>query len=156
MAHPGPEITLLQALTLVLAIYGAVLSTYTVWRARRRDRPALKVSMSHAYGVGALAGGTWLTLTVVNVGHRPVTVCNPGFQLPDGARLISPEEEARLGLPDRLAEGASFALRIPHADVRRAMMERGLREAMVRPVCSDAAGTDFIGKDQRLSIAKLR
>lgn len=147
--------TVIQIVTLMIAIYGAVLATYTAVRAYFRDQPALKVKMSHSYGVGSMAGRAWLTVTVVNVGHRPVTICNPGFMLPDRARLFSPEEEARLGLPGKLAEGGSVDLRIAYEDVRSGLMQRGLREALLRPVCSDATGRNFIGKGQHVSVDRL-
>ena len=75
--------------------------------------------------------------------------------LPDRARLFSPEEEARLGLPRKLAEGESLDLRIPYGDVRTGLIQRGLREVLLRPVCSDATGRNFIGKGQRVNVDRL-
>lgn len=67
-----------------LTAYGAGLATFKVVTERR---PKVKVRLNWAV-MGAGNPTTILSIKVANAGHRPVTLVNHAFRLPDGNSLV--------------------------------------------------------------------
>src|SRR5258708_38423807 len=69
----------------VLAIYGAGLSTYIAFTARREKRHQLQVAISHGFLVaGPHLGPTRVMVVASNSGHRPIVLQSAGMRLLDG------------------------------------------------------------------------
>lgn len=67
--------TLAQILTLVIAIYGAVISTVLAVRAVRQDRRRVLIILEY------VAFYERAQIVIVNIGHRPITIADIGMYL---------------------------------------------------------------------------
>jgi len=140
-------VTTVQAVTLGIAAYGALLATFTFWRQWSRDRPALKLRLNTQIPVldGRL-GECWIGLNFANVGHRAVVISSPGLELPNRRRLVS-FEQAGDRFPCRLEPGDSAVTHISYADVADALRREGFAgSTRLRPTCYDAAGRLYRGR----------
>ncbi|HMC30602.1 MAG TPA: hypothetical protein VKL99_07180 [Candidatus Angelobacter sp.] len=91
---------------IVIAAYGAVLSTYNAWAARKKDRRQVKVTANLGFlSYGNRVSETMLNLTASNPGHRPVTLVSTGFSLPNKQQMVLFTPEGTTQLPCELMEG---------------------------------------------------
>jgi hypothetical protein len=61
----------------IVALYGAILSTYNAWKAHRKDKAHVRVNVASnmkAVGEPRRAGMVFTTVTVTNIGNRPVNI----------------------------------------------------------------------------------
>lgn len=80
----GKEIVLF-----VVALYGAVLSTFNFIKAAQKERRKMRVSAgSKMATVGSEMGPPWAHIEATNIGQRPVTITRMGFMI-DGSHLAS-------------------------------------------------------------------
>ena|SRR5665213_2429941 len=70
--------TLISAVTLAVAIVGAVLGILNTWKAYDRDRPKLRVIPKHAIPVGAADPRLTFRIEVVNLSAFALTVNEVG------------------------------------------------------------------------------
>lgn len=74
--------TLPQAITLSVAVLGAVLGLINTWQNLDKSRLKLKVSPAHAFAVGAGANpNIAFSIDVTNLSAFAVTICEVGFLL---------------------------------------------------------------------------
>jgi hypothetical protein len=98
-------VTLAQAVTLAIAVLGAVLGLINTWHAIVKDRVKLRVVPAWAFGAFA-EGRDSISVEVVNLGMIPVTIAEVGFKL-RGAK------DQRLVQPDAfLIQGGSLPYRL--------------------------------------------
>ena len=115
------DIDLLTVITILIALWGAVLSTILAFKDFHRDRRSLKVS----YGLAITSdlGGNSITLIcveAVNTGHRPITITGGGLLIDDGRTFVQPYNRAiPTKFPARLEDGESLHLYI---DLDRAQL----------------------------------
>jgi len=98
--------------TLMLAIYGAALSSVLAYLAWRKDRHSLRFFVSYRrrsdwYGV---------SISVVNVGFRPVILQDIHFVQSDGGLYLN-ELDENLGLPRRIDEGEQLEVSFHAEDI---------------------------------------
>lgn len=116
-----------QLVTLLLAVWGAVLSTITALNNLARDRRVLKV---HCW-VRQLRGGTpyLLGFSAVNAGHRPVTVINLGWKVGGGDPFVLRQSHFSEGsdtLPITVKDGEAVTLLIEFEVLERAWSQLSL------------------------------
>lgn len=69
-------------LTLLIALYGAVLSTIIFWRERQKEKRTIRVECRIAIGLSPSGTpGRYVSIVAVNSGHRPVTIIQAGLKL---------------------------------------------------------------------------
>jgi len=134
----------------VLAIYAAVLSTWNLRQALRKDRRTVRVTvgaMIPTYPNGEL-GKTWANIVATNVGQRPVTVETLALELDTGGRLYTLRRDGELPsipdtpLPATLADGQSARLVQTYHDIGHALLRSGKTgKIRLTAVCVDSAGT---------------
>lgn len=86
----------------LVALYGAVLSTFNWRQAVRNDRRVVKVGVSTAmpgYADGRL-GPPFAKVEAINVGHRVVVVKTLTLELENGDQLLPAQADAFPGMPD--------------------------------------------------------
>lgn len=74
----------MEAFTLYLAIYGAILSTLVfTWDIIKyyKDKPKLRVSANHRVLIGAHNSERKIGIDMINEGKRPITIVASGFRL---------------------------------------------------------------------------
>lgn len=91
----------------LLAAYGATLTTYNVLAARKKSKRQITVTVSTGFlTFGPELSEIKLLITVLNPGHRDVTLLSVGFLLPDKRQLVNTDPNSgSVRLPHRLTEG---------------------------------------------------
>ena len=96
-----------ENITLIIAIWGALLATYKVLSDYRKTTRKLKVEVS--YGFFTLrdggVGSTVITITAINTGYREITLNSMGHILPDKKHILIIEPQSTVRFPYTLSEG---------------------------------------------------
>ena len=136
---------------LLIALYGAALSTFNWRQAIKRDRRAIKVDLGTAiltYQNGSL-GQPFAQMRVTNIGQRPVTVASMFLEIAGGARLFSMMPSAFQGVPDTplpvtLKDGESATHYMSYQEIGEALISSGRRsETEIALVCEDSSGGTY-------------
>jgi hypothetical protein len=141
-----------EVVLFLVAVYGAVLSTFNWRQAVKKDRRNIKVVASSAVPTlesGAL-GPCFAKVEAVNVGHRPVTITALTFELPTGGRLATFAPDGLPGAPDTrlpatLADGQSAHVFMSYREIAIALLKSGRGKTRLTPVCDDSAGGTYRG-----------
>lgn len=102
-----------EIITLVIAIYGASLSTIIAIREFTKDKRRVKVTCNYAmvFPPGSSKSWGFISIRVVNIGHRPIQINQAGILLSDGKSVT--QLESKIGiipLPKKLEDGESFEI----------------------------------------------
>lgn len=136
----------------IVAVYGAVVSTYNLVFARRQRTRQVTVTL--ATGLLALGAepASMLLLTAANPGDRTVTLTRCHLQFPNRKKLVMVRAQGTATLPHELHEGKNCTFWFPVSEVARALIAEGLRgevtlvgvvtDALDRSYCSDALKTN--------------
>ncbi len=146
-------------ITLIIAVYGAMLSTYTVWNARQERKREIKVKMTYGFIKSPITGVSplMLMLTAMNTGRKTVSITNMGFILPNKDReyLILLQPQSNVTFPYDLAEGKSCQV----WDTAKELAEDLIREGYsgrisLKGYYKDAIGNEYRSKPMKFSIEK--
>lgn len=72
------NVSVTQAITLSIAVLGAVLGLINTWHGLDRTRPKLRVRPAHAIPVGSAPKSLTFCIEVTNLSAFPLTVCEVG------------------------------------------------------------------------------
>jgi hypothetical protein len=145
-AREGGTVTTAEILTLVVAVYAAILSTILGAAQFRREKRRIKVSCRLA--VTALPAGESVELVsieAVNTGHRPIEIRMAGLLMSNGHLFT--QVASRLGptlLPKKLYDGDSVAVFFDLDKAKLAIRDAdipGLR--FTRALVRDAEGREY-------------
>ena len=146
----------------VLAIYGAVLSTFNLTQAVRKERRRVSVRHSTVMPTyGSTLGRCYVKIEAVNVGHRPVTIKTLTLELESGAKLFPFQSDQLPGLPDTrlpavLSDGQTAHLMIPYAEIASALVSAGCAgKTPLTPYCEDTIGNTYRGEVWQADPAEL-
>jgi hypothetical protein len=144
----GLSLDLKDAITVGIAAYGAILSTYNLAQGVRRERRRLTVKMSTGmYTYGPELGPAMLCIEVVNAGHRPLLVNPPSLRLPDKRTLALMGADGIADFPKELGDGAAGVIRSRYRDIAAALSSAGYRtQVELTPICSISTGQTFAGR----------
>lgn len=101
-----------EIFTLIVAVYGALLSTVIAIRELTKDKRRVKVTCNVSL-VPLSSDETWefISIDVVNIGHRPIQISSAGIIMSDGNYYT--QLSSKLGknpLPKKLEDGESFTI----------------------------------------------
>lgn len=137
-------------ITMVLAIFGAALSTFNWFHARKRDKRSLRVSTRTVMlAYGSHLGEPWAKVEATNDGIRPVTVRIISFQTPDKKRIFNTAPSGLPGLdstplPCTLKDGESASFFISYANLSAALRANGYSGTVrLTPIAEDSAGSAY-------------
>jgi hypothetical protein len=144
-----------DVITLIIAAYGAVLSSFNLWQALTKDRRRILLKQStgfYTYAGGGM-GPAMATFEVINQGYRPVVVEAPIITLPSGKHMVLLTADGIRDFPKRLEDGDSVSLRVPFSDIAAALKKEGYsRTVTLYPICKDSTGNIFKGKIWRFDV----
>jgi hypothetical protein len=108
LSQQAPSIQWDVIITLIIAIYGALVSTYSVWASRQEKKREIKVQLS--YGLLAnppSVGLKILIISALNTGQKRVTLTSMGLILPrkDENYLQFLRPDSNVSFPHDLLEG---------------------------------------------------
>jgi hypothetical protein len=140
-------------LTLLIALYGAGLSTCILWRSNRHLSIAIEpVFLAYPDGSVSTQG---VSIKVVNVGSRPIGVTVPTIRLPNGKFLSFTDVEGLRNFPKRLEGGESAPIRTAMKKLADSVKAFGLSgKVKVRPCCYDTTGKRYLGKKFTIDTAR--
>jgi hypothetical protein len=103
-------VSVVDGVTLAIAVLGAVLGVINAWQAHDRDRVKLRVAPRVAYTFTALGDAHHVGIEVINRSAFPLTISQVGFLLDSGERcaLITPILFDGGGFPRRLEARTAF------------------------------------------------
>lgn len=135
-----------NVVTAAVALYGAVLSTYTILANRKDKRRQIKVKLSN----GLLTSGpelspAMLLIEASNPGDRSVILNSAGITLPDGKTVVFPIPESNVVFPHTLEEGKSCLVWTPMKEFASTLRNEGYK-GTVKIV---AFYRDQLGKEHR-------
>ena len=99
-----------ENIILLLAVCGA-LSTYKVVSDYRKSVRRIKVELSYDFhNQGNNEEPSVITLRIVNMGSKEVTLNSMGYILPDGTKVILIEPQSNVSFPHTLSEGKDCSI----------------------------------------------
>ncbi len=138
-----------DAILLGIAVYAALLSTFNLWLAFRKDKRTLRVKIAFQYPIftnGELAPAL-IEVRATNHGHRGVMVTHIALELPNKSRLWPNEHREHNGfvqdtkLPITLSDGESASAFYSCRAVGAALLKMGTQNKInVIPVCDSSTG----------------
>ncbi|MGO9769388.1 MAG: hypothetical protein ACLP0B_32355 [Steroidobacteraceae bacterium] len=155
--------TLKDVVLFVVAIYGAVLSTFN-WRqavAKERRKILVSVSEDRLKYEDNRVGEPFANIKATNIGHRAVTVKTLAFELPNGSRMHATADNvfpviSGTVLPASLLDGQSAHLCISYLYIACALQQGRNRGAIkLTPVCEDSVGGIYKGEPWNVDPDKL-
>jgi hypothetical protein len=131
--------------TLVIALYGAGLSTWNAFKASQRDQRLLSVRLNTVYEafVGRGFGPPMLQIEVVNIGHRDLVADAPQLQVGADKRhvMVLVEASGLSDFPKRLQEGERASVRIGYRDFALSLQDARHRgKVKLYGLCKDSSG----------------
>jgi len=136
----------LESLSLLLAVYGAVLSTILAIRELRKDKRKVSVTCK-IWGIVIGGNVTWklIKVTAVNSGHRPIVIESVGLNI-SGHKLIDlkPKSESA-HLPKQIGDGEPISILFDYAEVEKVFrkLEKPSNFACKLAFVCDAEGTEY-------------
>lgn len=146
-----------DVVTLTIAAYGALLSTYNA--IKQRQEKGAKISVTP--GIGLLFGGigvglqegTYVLLTVANPGHKTVTIQSPEFLLPDGRVLTFLKPLSNVNFPHKLEPEESCVVYTDVHHLALQLAENGyMNKITLIPCCRDQVGRRYKGKKWKFDV----
>lgn len=135
-----------EIIVLLVAIYGAGLSTFLAIREYRKDRPRIKVKCAYAFtSTLDFQDILLLSIEVINDGHRPVTIKTVEIGLNNNESYV--QLRTRIGenvLPYKLSDGESKTYYFELETLEKKLRERNLK--YTKAIVKDAGGRVYKGK----------
>ncbi len=123
----------------IVAIYGAVLSTYLAYQQRAKDKMKLNVRVSWGALTGVPTYETKLFVGVSNPSSRPITVSNVGIKLPDDEQILF--FEGNIQLPYSLEPENNFISWAPLKEIGIICAQKGFSgKISIEGFCNDQVG----------------
>lgn len=147
---------IIQIIIAGIALYGATISTYTLYSRRPRVKVKTTTSFIGEPGVG-IVSPLLLTITAMNRGEKPVMLGYVGLNLPhkslfqalakkqDQMKLQFPHpDEVGRKLPHSLIPGSSFDYSLPFINIANSLKKSGYSGVInVTAYFSDQIGNTF-------------
>lgn len=144
--------------TALVALYGAVLSTYSLIVARRDKKRRVSVSLS--LGLIGFAGRESPTVVLIeasNPGDRAVTLQPGMIVLPNGSQVVPKHSNSSVPFPHELPEGKSCTCWIETDELARLLHEQGYRgQVKLIGAFRNALGTQYRSKPIKFSVEQWR
>lgn len=142
--------------TLVVALYGAGLSTYVAIAQRRDKWPRVEAKL--AYGFLTHAAGlsdTQILLSAANVGHTSVTLSSGGLLLADGSQVLTLSHNTSERLPQQLEPGKSLTMWFELRPLAAELASRGRSgKIKVRAKFIDQTSREYLSKPMEIDVSE--
>ena len=133
----------------VVAIYGAMLSSWNAYSSYRAKRRSINVEVS--YGCETYQGGEWgpqsIIVTALNKGHQPITLAGAGIRWPDGRTSVCLGPSGNTRFPHELDGGKSCMVCLPIREIVPPMKNVGFSgKVRLKGFFRDALGKTYAKK----------
>jgi hypothetical protein len=145
-------------ITLLIALYGAILSTYSIWASRQEHKRELKVRLSYGFSTSPLAPkGLLLIIEALNTGRKTITLSSMGLILPtkDKKYFTFLRPNSNVNFPHDLTEGKSCSVWISTKELSENLKLEGYSgEIKLIGYYGDAIGGRYKSKPIKFDIDK--
>ena len=161
MSQQAPSIGLDVIITLIIASYGAILSTISIWYTRQEQKRELKVSLRYGFSLNPRSQGKpplMLILSAYNIRKKTVTLAMWGFILPtkDKKYFDSFRPNSYVSFPHDLLEGKSCDVYIEPKELANELKQEGYSgKISLKGYYKDAIGSKYISKSLKFDIEKV-
>lgn len=148
-----PHIEWQVGVTAVLAVYGALLSTYNTYVTRKQNRTEVRVTVKYGFlTFGPNLSDQVLLIEASNPGRRAITLTSVGLVLPTGQQLVITAEGSS-PLPHHLTEGTSITHWTDAREMAHLVRNKGFARAVrIRGFYNDAVGVRHYSKHLSFSL----
>jgi hypothetical protein len=135
-----------KIVAVILGVYGAALTTYTVWDKRRDKHPTVKVSLAQGIPIfGHGAGDPMLTIRAANHGDKPLKFSGVGLyhrKTKQHAPIFSPRADRQF--PCTVPPGESVSVFLDMKETAADLLAEGLGDTIkIQAYITDAADRKF-------------
>lgn len=146
-------------ITLLIAIYGALLSTYSIWTRRQEHKREVKVELSYGITRSPLleVSPLMLILSALNTGTKMVTLTSMGLILPrkDKKYLTILQPESNVTFPYELLEGKNCSVWIGIEKLAKDLKHEVYSGKIdLKGYYKDAIGNEYRSKSVKFDIEK--
>jgi hypothetical protein len=133
---------------IILGIYGAGLTTYTIIKANEDKRRQVTVTISNGWlTYGQDLSKLMLFITMANPGFRTVTLNSPKIVLPDGKSMVYMNPLSDVTFPHELKEGKDCLVWTEMEMIKRSLIEQGYSgRVKLKASVSDRTGKVYKAK----------
>ena len=133
-------------LTLLIALYGAILSTVIFLRERQKEYRTLRVSCNVSLGTSSKGiTGRYISIEAVNIGHRPITIIQAGLKSNTKEILIPVISDPNFyPIPKKLEDGDLLMVHIDWDDIVNAAKEK--KVYYIKAFVEDAEGKKYFAQ----------
>jgi len=156
----SPSIGLDVIITLIIASYGAILSTISIWYARQEQKRELKVSLRYGFSLNPLSQGKpplMLILSAINIRKKTATLTMVGLILPtkDKKYFDFLHPNSNVSFPHDLLEGKSCDVYIEPKELANELKQEGYSgKISLKGYYKDATDRKYISKSLKFDIEK--
>jgi sRNA-binding regulator protein Hfq len=145
-----------ENITLLIALWGAVLSTAKVLYDYSRNICRLKVYLAYGFLTqGNIVGPDTISISAMNIGYRDVTLNSMGFILPDEKYIMIIEPQSNVKFPYTLSEGKECSVSKMQKQLAKELRKHGYSgKIKLRGYYRSAIGTIFKSKPVDFDIEK--
>ena len=158
MSQQAPSIGLDVIITLIIAVYGALLSTYSVWASKQEKKREIKVQLSYGFHTSpSSVGPTMLLISALNTGQKRVTLNSMGLILPkkDKKYLTFFRPDSNVSFPCDLIEGKGCDVWVATKELAVDLKREGYSgKVSLKGYYRDAIGGEYRSKSLKFYIEK--
>lgn len=146
----------IAAITAVVALYGAILSTYNLSIERRKQVPRVrvKVALGNQHPDGMELFEARLFLNAANDGQCAVTIANCGLRIKGGEEVVVGHQQRDIRLPVEVPPGKSCTIELPAAAIGSYARGKNLPgELEWRAFFQDSLGNRYWSRSQRVDVS---
>ena len=144
-------------ITLLIASYGAIVSTYSVWNARKEHKREVKVKISFGFLKQVTVSPPMLMLSAMNTGTKTVTLSSMGLILPAKEKkyLYFMRPDSYVTFPHDLLEGKDVLVWITTKELAHDLKQEGYSGTIsLRGFYRDAIGNEYKSHAMKFDIDK--
>jgi len=158
MSQQAPSIGLDVIITLIIAVYGALLSTYSVWASRQEKKREIKVKLSYGLIANPLSvSPKMLMISALNTGPKRVTLASMGLIVPrkDEKYLTFLRPDSDVSFPHDLVEGKGCSVWVTTKEIAENLRHEGFSgKISLKGFYRDAIGGEYRSKSLKFDIEK--
>lgn len=141
-------------ITALVAIYGAALTSYTIYSKRRENKAQIKVEAQISFLVyGGNVSDAVVMLTAKNPGEKAVLLNTQGFTLPDKKQIFFPLPNSDVKFPYELQPGRDCKVWTDARKFSQALKNEGYHgKVKLVPYYRDQIGLTHKGKKWTFNI----
>lgn len=141
--------------TLIIALYGAILSTISILNSRQEHKREVKVKLSFGFLPHVSVKELMLILSALNTGTKTATLSSMGLALPEEKILYFTQPNSYVRFPHDLVEGKDVIVWLTTKELADDLRQEGYSGLIsIKGFYRDAIGNEYKSKAVKFDIKK--